>query len=64
MEANNENKGKGLAEFDGSSWREWLFKAKALYTKHDVLEFMFIGDPEVGGRRFIEGTAMAKQQRF
>jgi hypothetical protein len=45
MEANNENKGKSLAEFDGPSWREWLFKAKAFFTRHDVLEFMFIENP-------------------
>jgi hypothetical protein len=58
MEANNENKGKSLAElFDGPSWREWLFKAKAFFTRHDVLECMFIDNPEVEGRRFIEETS-------
>jgi hypothetical protein len=62
--ANNENKGKSPAESDGTSWQEWLFKAKAFFTRHDVLEFMFIEGPEVEGRRFIEGTAMAKQQRL
>jgi hypothetical protein len=64
MKANNENKGKSLAEFDGPSWREWLFKAKGFFTRHDVLEFTFIENPEVEGRRFIEGTTMAKQQRL
>jgi hypothetical protein len=64
MEANNENKGKSLTEFDGPSWREWLFKAKAFFTRHDVLEFMSIEDPEVEGRQFIEETTMVTQQRL
>jgi hypothetical protein len=41
------NKGKGLAEFDGSSWQEWLFKAKAFFTRREVLEFMSTEDPEM-----------------